>query len=705
MGQQCTLRLARWLDLELPNTEKAGLLKSDGGAYGEGQVMDEFEDDPRISEEPYYQRVRGENGYWPPNQLEQLPGIVFKKEKTKVWATVVIDSLESINAVDCSFGVRMKMFLVFKTDLQNTPVLNKFHKDAEKRERWEAILQNSMEMGGPYKLEDDEYKLFADQLVWPQSLDIRNKVTAERESEPDFQILDPFEGEVWIKCFEGLYICREVQELHIFPFDVQDLHLDLFMASKVDQDRFDLRVHTVEFSKSALELMEWSVYPPESDRKGTHGTSIRLCVVRNAGYFMQSVVLPSLIFSIVCLGAFVIPCAYEDEAPYDNKGDGAADRLSVTLTMMLTSVAFKFLISDELPKISYFTMLDSFLNQHFTFIFLLTMHFAVGPYYVRNKNEDWHVMYGLTVLFFLITLWWLFKAYILVKSREHLLPEKVEMPKGDAISWRWQAVPHIEDLEEGNGPPIRGWVRRSTMISNSGLRSGDLLELKNEMLPATLSAAILGDQAVELANMGDKKVKQDIVTEEQDKNIGDSKEIKEQPPSSGQADQFPVIVRLPADELGSDNRGVDKPMEEYDDANKPTTKEDSSKEDGMDVAKTEEKESVEPSPKNVVGEEPADRLRLESKEDNKGVDKPMEECDDVNKQTTTEDFIKEDPTDVAKTDEKESTEATPENVVEEDPLNRTSLEKNEEFEAEEKETRDNSASVKEDNSVKVIYHV
>lgn len=314
-------------------------------------------------------------------------------------------------------------------------------------------------------------------------------------------------------------------------------------------------------------------------------------------------------------------------------------------------------------------------------------------------------MYGLTVLFFLITLWWLFKAYILVKSREHLLPKKVEMPKGDAISWRWQAVPHIEVVEEGNGPPIRGWVRRSTMVSNSGLCPADLHELKTEMLPATLSAAISGDQAIELANMGDKKVKEDIAAEEQDKNIGGSKEIKEQPPSSGQADQPPVIIRLPADELSADNKGVDKPMEEYDEANKPTTKEDSTKEDGMDVAKIEEKESVEPSPKNVVGEEFADRLSLECKEDDKGVDKPMEECDDVNKQTTTEDLIKEDPTDVAKTDEKESSEAPPKNIVEEDPLDRISLEKKEEFEAAEKETRENSASVKEDNSVKVIYHV
>jgi len=477
MGAQFTLGVAGWLDLDVPNTDETREIKADGGAYGEGQIADEYENDPRVCDtETYYHRVRGDNGYWPPNQLGDLTGFV-QDDHTKVWATVVIDSLEKIDAIDCTFGVRMKMFLVWKTDLANTPIRNKFHKDVERNGQWEAMMQKAREFGGPYKLEDAEYELFEDELIYPQSLDIRNKITAEREADPDFQILDPFEGEVWMKCFDGLYICREIQELEIFPFDVQDLHIEFLMHSRIDQDRFDLKLHTVEFSRSALELTEWTIYPPEADRKGTHGTSVRLVVVRNSRYYMESIVGPSLVFSIICVTAFCIPVVYEDDEPLDNIGDGIVDRLSVTLTMMLTSVAFKFLVADELPKISYFTMLDRFLAQHFTFIFILTMWFAIGPYILDNKDDDWLVMYGMIVFLILLTFWWLFKAWILVRSRDYVLPPSVSMPPGDAISWRWQAVPHIEIMENGGQCPERKWVPRNTLID----RDGTIIRLKAEI--------------------------------------------------------------------------------------------------------------------------------------------------------------------------------------------------------------------------------
>jgi len=462
------LGLADWLDLDVPNTNETEEIQDDGSAYGSGQIRDEFENDPIICDtETYYQRVRGDKGYWPPNQLGEITGFV-EDERTKVWATCVIDSLEKIDAVDCTFGVRMKMFLVWKTDLENTPVRNKFHKDKERKGQWETMMQKASENGGPYKLEDAEYELFKEELIYPQSLDIKNKITAEREADPDFLILDPFEGEVWMKCFEGLYICREIQELEIFPFDVQDLHINFLMHSRIDQDRFDLKLHTVEFSRSALELTEWSLYPPEADRKGTHGTSVRLVVVRNSRYYMESVVGPSLLFSLICVTAFCIPVTYED-AGRDTLGDGIVDRLSVTLTMMLTSVTFKFLIHDELPKISYFTMLDRFLAQHFVFIFILTLWFALGPLILDNKVDDWIVMYCMIGYLVLLTFWWCFKAWILVRSRDYVLPPPVTKPLGDAISWRWQAVPHIETMEDGGRCPVRSWRQRNTSIDESGI--------------------------------------------------------------------------------------------------------------------------------------------------------------------------------------------------------------------------------------------
>ena len=40
-----------------------------------------------------------------------------------------------------------------------------------------------------------------------------------------------------------------------------------------------------------------------------------------------------------------------------------SDRLSVTLTLLLTAVTFKFVVSQRLPTISYLTLLVSIINS------------------------------------------------------------------------------------------------------------------------------------------------------------------------------------------------------------------------------------------------------------------------------------------------------------------------------------------------------
>jgi len=476
MGERCILTIARWLGLELPNVDPPGGIKQDGGSFGDGQIQDEFEHEPVVCDsETYYQKVRGDNGYWPPNQLGDIAGVELRRWRNKLWATLVIDSLEKIDAINCCFMVRIKLFLVWQADLQNTPIINKFHTNPERLRAWRSMIQKAKEFGGPYKLEDQEYELFEDELIYPQSLGIRNMICCTENAEKQFEILDPFKGEVWMKYFDGLFTCREVQELAIFPFDVQDLHIDLVLASRVDQDRFDLRLHTVEFSRAVLDVMEWTVYPPETDRKGEHGTSVRLVVVRRSLYYMKSIIMTSLLFSVISLTAFSIPIAYESN-DYEDKGSGIAERVSMTLTMMLTSVAFKFAIAEELPRINYYTELDKFLVQHFGFIFLLSVYFTMGPYVCNNADEDLLVCWGMTGFLSLITFRWCFNAWVLVKARDYKLPPPVPKPKGDAVSWRWQRVPHIEKIENGDGPPARPWLERRSLVElqqKKSLKTGD----------------------------------------------------------------------------------------------------------------------------------------------------------------------------------------------------------------------------------------
>ena len=48
-------------------------------------------------------------------------------------------------------------------------------------------------------------------------------------------------------------------------------------------------------------------------------------------------------------------------------------RSQVSLTLLLTAVAYKFVIQETLPKVSYATMLDLYINFCFAFLFCINL--------------------------------------------------------------------------------------------------------------------------------------------------------------------------------------------------------------------------------------------------------------------------------------------------------------------------------------------
>ncbi len=54
-----------------------------------------------------------------------------------------------------------------------------------------------------------------------------------------------------------------------------------------------------------------------------------------------------------------------------------ADRLSVTVTLMLAAVAFQFIVSTMLPKVSYLTVMDYYMLSGFVMLILMVLENAV----------------------------------------------------------------------------------------------------------------------------------------------------------------------------------------------------------------------------------------------------------------------------------------------------------------------------------------
>ncbi|CAK9008561.1 unnamed protein product [Durusdinium trenchii] len=97
----------------------------------------------------------------------------------------------------------------------------------------------------------------------------------------------------------------------------------------------------------------------DSDRKRYPLLHMYFVGERRAAYYIWNIALPNFLLSMLVFTSFAIP------------KEDLADRLSVTLTLVLTSVAFKYMVAQELPRISYLTLLDTYILVSFAFLALV----------------------------------------------------------------------------------------------------------------------------------------------------------------------------------------------------------------------------------------------------------------------------------------------------------------------------------------------
>lgn len=172
-------------------------------------------------------------------------------------------------------------------------------------------------------------------------------------------------------------------DLHEFPFDAQDLCMELRINSKRDSTRkryarpLQLNDPGVVLREEMI-LPEWRTYAPRSECKKM--TFFVHCIMRRKHrYYTYNVIVNNSMLTTIGLTAYLIP-------PH-NYGD----RASTLLTLLLTSVAFKFLVSAELPKTPYFTLLDKFMFAAFFFLILVLIQNALVCYAIMPGaiwNDD-----------------------------------------------------------------------------------------------------------------------------------------------------------------------------------------------------------------------------------------------------------------------------------------------------------------------------
>jgi hypothetical protein len=185
----------------------------------------------------------------------------------------------------------------------------------------------------------------------------RDKININIEGNPDGTIhyLELFQAELTTSFY-----------LEPFPFDTESL--EMFVEPFLDERD----TMTLEYDKQVggvgtepfVELAQWKILGIQgAGRRHTIGTTrktiseleIDVVVQRRYRYYIWKVFLPLFAMVAIAYSAFWI------------KVGDYYTQISITLTAILTEIAFLFAISTSLPKVPYLTFIDAFFLVSFGF--------------------------------------------------------------------------------------------------------------------------------------------------------------------------------------------------------------------------------------------------------------------------------------------------------------------------------------------------
>ena len=134
--------------------------------------------------------------------------------------------------------------------------------------------------------------------------------------------------------------------------------------------------------------------------------------------------------------------------------DGLADRYGFLVTLLLTAVAFQFVLSAEMPNVPYLTVLDKYIICSFCYLFILMIMMAiipsVGDRYNHEPGED-DIITKVDNICFITALIILFvyHFYVLILV---FIARKKEKPKVSMDKWAIEKAEEEDDDDDDDVP-------------------------------------------------------------------------------------------------------------------------------------------------------------------------------------------------------------------------------------------------------------
>ena len=220
-------------------------------------------------------------------------------------------------------------------------------------------------------------KQLANKRFFTPRLSITNLVKTEKEEMwYSFKRIDAKTARVsFIWLLTGRF--QDRLKLRSFPFDVQDLRVDLKAGHELQPRKKgatgrpvllvknqDAKAKSVISVNTFVQASEYVLSPRlmfeqcESNPEGSSSSLtysrlvMKMRVTRKSTYWIFAVGVPLFIVTTSLFSTFVLPL------------DETNDRLAASVTILLAMVAFKTYVSDKLPNIGYLSRIDKCAEQH-----------------------------------------------------------------------------------------------------------------------------------------------------------------------------------------------------------------------------------------------------------------------------------------------------------------------------------------------------
>eukprot|EP01106_Pelomyxa_sp_JSP_P013281 TRINITY_DN3922_c0_g1_i3.p1 TRINITY_DN3922_c0_g1~~TRINITY_DN3922_c0_g1_i3.p1 ORF type:complete len:412 (-),score=78.42 TRINITY_DN3922_c0_g1_i3:74-1309(-) len=225
----------------------------------------------------------------------------------------------------------------------------------------------------------------------------------------------------------------EIMELQRFPFDRQLLHINIQHDTRKQQNfrvtwKQKKGVHDRNVSlKLISDDREWGSAHPSVVFPKENLPDQELVIIGRAerfvAYFMWNIVF--MMFLIVTMSFLTFSIPPEDEE----------SRLSLNLTLVLTAVAYKYVIAGYLPKTTYLTLLDKYVFVAFIMLVSVTVENAlVSSFESPFSNTIDHYTEWTVIPFWVVLHLFVFAASVLGLFRESWETVDASQETGDVIA-------------------------------------------------------------------------------------------------------------------------------------------------------------------------------------------------------------------------------------------------------------------------------